>query len=91
MAKSNRDNVEIIVKGNSIKFCGIFFLTLFLLKVGIVETMVMEWSWWWITAPLWGPFAVVAAFFLVAGIIILIGAIIFGAMEKFEQHKRDKK
>ncbi len=69
---------------NGIGLCGIMFVILFLLKVGVVETVVMGWSWWWITAPLWGPLAFVAAFFLVAGIVILIGAAIFGIIEHFK-------
>ena len=37
-------------------FLVVFFLVLFALKV--TETgVVANWSWWWITAPLWGPIA----------------------------------
>lgn len=31
----------------------IIFLILKLIEVGPVS----NWSWWWVTAPLWGPFA----------------------------------
>ena len=35
---------------------------------------VITWSWWWVTAPFWGGLAIVAACFLVAGILALIAA-----------------
>lgn len=38
----------------------IVFVTLRLCKV-------IDWSWWWVLAPLWGPWAIVAA----------VGAILF--------------
>lgn len=28
-------------------------------------TNVIEWSWWWVTAPFWGVFALAMAFFLI--------------------------
>ena len=32
---------------------------LFVLFVGLKLTNVISWSWWWVTAPLWGPLALV--------------------------------
>ena len=32
----------------------------------------INWSWWWVTAPFWGGFAL-------AGAILLIAAILYGA------------
>lgn len=32
---------------------------LFLLFLGLKLTGVIAWSWWWVTAPLWGAFVVV--------------------------------
>jgi hypothetical protein len=37
---------------------GLFLL--FLLFLVLKLTHVIDWSWWWITAPLWGPVAPVA-------------------------------
>jgi len=33
---------------------------------------VIDWSWWWVTAPLWGQLTLVAAVFLIClpGIIL---------------------
>ena len=39
---------------------------LFLVFLILQLTGVINWSWWWITAPLWGPLA------LVIGVSILI-------------------
>lgn len=35
-------------------------------------TGVIDWSWWWVTIPFWGGFAIVSAVFLFWGIAILI-------------------
>jgi len=51
------------------------FLTLKLAGVGIVAT----WSWWWITSPLWIPFAFVAIVFAALGVV----ALIFRLYERF--------
>lgn len=51
------------------------------LFVGLKLGHVIAWSWWWVTAPFWGGFAVFAAIFMVAVFAVIIGAIgekIFG-------------
>lgn len=35
-------------------------------------TGVITWSWWWVTAPFWGGFALAASLFLIG--LVLIGA-----------------
>jgi hypothetical protein len=40
---------KVIVAQRGIGFCGVLFIILLLLKVGVVETTVMGWSWIWIT------------------------------------------
>lgn len=37
----------------SIGFPGILFIVFLVLKL----THVIDWSWWWVTAPLWGVIA----------------------------------
>lgn len=53
---------------------------LFLVFLVLKLTGVIAWSWWWVTAPLWIPFAVFGAFslgcLLVAGILLLIAKIV---------------
>jgi len=39
---------------------------LFVLFVGLKLTHNIDWSWWWVTAPLWGPLAIVAVIALIA-------------------------
>ena len=47
-------------------FLGVLFLILMTLKL----THVIDWSWLWVTAPLWIPFALLAAF--VVGLISVL-------------------
>lgn len=43
----------------------ILFVVFLVLKL----TNFIDWSWWWVTAPLWIPFAIAGVLFLLAGII----------------------
>ncbi|KKN91212.1 hypothetical protein LCGC14_0220800 [marine sediment metagenome] len=61
---------KIIFKQEGIGFCGILFIVLLLLKVGVVETVVMGWSWWWITAPLWGPLSLAVSFIVICLLLV---------------------
>ncbi|MDQ1085664.1 hypothetical protein [Siphonobacter sp. SORGH_AS_1065] len=47
-------------KSEGIGLLGLVFIVFLVLKL----TSVITWSWWWITAPLWGPIALVAAGFI---------------------------
>lgn len=38
---------------------------LFLIFLTLKLCGVIDWSWWWVTAPLWGPFAIIAIVFVV--------------------------
>jgi hypothetical protein len=47
-----------------IGICGFVFLVFLILKlagIGVVAT----WSWWWVTSPLWIPFALVIAILVI--------------------------
>lgn len=50
-------------------FPGALFLLLLALKLGVGDTDVVNWSWWWVTAPLWGLFALALVLFSLSGII----------------------
>lgn len=63
--------------GGGVGFLGLLFLIFLTLKL----TSVITWSWWWVTAPLWGPFAIAGGFMLLAGILAGIGAA-FGLSRK---------
>jgi hypothetical protein len=45
---------------------------LFLVFLVLKLTEVIAWSWWWVTAPLWIPFAILAAACLVIFLIYLV-------------------
>lgn len=37
-----------------VSFCGLLGIAFIVLKL----CRVIDWSWWWVTAPLWIPFAI---------------------------------
>lgn len=51
---------------SGIGFFGLMFLIFMTLKL----TGYITWSWWWVTAPLWGGFAI-------AGIVAIIAIVIY--------------
>jgi len=52
-------------KGESSASGGISFAgALFILFLGLKLTKVITWSWWWVSAPLWIPFAIILPFLL---------------------------
>ena len=56
---------------SSISFLSLLFLVFLILKL----CGVINWSWWWVTAPLWGGFAVLLVVLPIVGVIALwIGA-----------------
>lgn len=61
-----------------VSFLGLLFITFLVLKL----TQVIDWSWWWVTAPLWGGFAILAVIGLVACLIFLTGFIRYKIKER---------
>lgn len=43
-------------------------IVLFLIFLVLKLTGYIDWSWWWITAPLWIPFIFVLILFMIFGI-----------------------
>lgn len=65
----------VIVKGKEgIGFFGALFLVFLVLKL----TAVITWSWWWVTAPLWGPFALLIGGLALFALVCLGGIAIIG-------------
>lgn len=56
--------------GGGLTFLQVLFLIFLVLKL-TGKTVVASWSWWWVTAPLWGGFAIVAVIWII--IIIILG------------------
>ena len=57
-------------KGQSISLPTLLFGIFLTLKL----CGVIAWSWWWVFAPLWIPFAII---FLILGLIFTVGLILF--------------
>lgn len=51
--------------GSGLSFGSVLFLVFLVLKL----CNVINWSWWWITAPLWIPIGICIAIILVIGMI----------------------
>jgi hypothetical protein len=49
-------------------FTFVVFLFLKLAGMGVVA----DWSWWWVTAPLWGYFVLIFGILIIAFLIMLI-------------------
>ena len=64
------DNTNL--SGSGIGLGGALFITFLVLKL----CKVIDWSWWWVTAPLWGGFALVLGIVdVILGIVGVIFAI----------------
>lgn len=48
------------------------------LFVALKLTKVIAWSWWWVTAPFWGGFAIAAIFIVIAIVCAAVGAVTSG-------------
>jgi len=46
-----------------------FFSILFLIFMTLKLTGFIDWSWWWVTAPLWGGIALILVIILIVIII----------------------
>lgn len=55
-------------KSGGIGLSGVLFIVFLVLKL----THNINWSWWWVTSPLWIPIALVLAILIVVGILALI-------------------
>lgn len=64
--------------------CGAVFLIFLVLKLAEIG-QVANWSWWWVTAPLWIPFGLVVGILLVVGVIALACYAIVKVIELFKK------
>lgn len=55
-----------------IGFCGLLTIVFIALKL----CHVIEWSWLWVLAPLWIPFAIVIVVLIIIAIVMIIGAML---------------
>lgn len=64
-------------KHGGIGLLGLVFLVFLVLKLLAVGE-VAAWSWWGVTAPLWGPLALVLAVLALLGVVWLIATLAAG-------------
>ena len=64
-------------KTGGIGFLGLLTIAFIVLKL----CAVIDWSWWWVLAPLWGPFAIAAGIICVCGIVALIVGIVITLLD----------
>lgn len=55
-------------KSNGIGFTTVLFLIFMTLKL----TNTIDWSWWWVTSPLWFPIALVIGLVIISTIVAYI-------------------
>lgn len=63
--------------GGGIGFFGLLCIVFVVLKL----THYIDWSWWWVTAPIWGPLALLVIAMLTAFTVATIGAFFVAAMD----------
>lgn len=67
MSKTN-----VNVSGGGIGLGGVLFVVFLILKL----CSVIDWSWWWVTAPLWIPVAFVLSILLVVLVVVGIAGVL---------------
>lgn len=63
------EKTKVVYKG--LPFTTILFIVFLVLKL----TKTIDWSWWWVTAPLWLPTAIalgILAFIFLIGLLVAI-------------------
>jgi len=58
------------------------FLILFSLKLGIADTEVQQWSWWWVTCPLWGLISLFVIGFVTAFIVLSVASLTVSLIQR---------
>lgn len=70
--------------GGGITLSGLVFIVFLVLKL----CNVINWSWWWVTAPLWIPVALVAAIFIIVVLYYCIKTLVIYIMGRVLANKR---
>ena len=53
-----------------------FFSLLTILLIGLKLTNYIDWSWWWVLAPIWIPLLIVIVIFLIVLLFAIIKAVL---------------
>jgi len=51
-------------------------------------TGVIAWSWWWVTAPFWGPVALAIGIVAIVGLFALIGYTVVAVADSLSRRRR---
>lgn len=65
---------------------GGFLFPLFLVFLVLKLTETIDWSWWWVTAPLWMPWAIAGIIF---AIVLLLGVFV-GGTDSYTKKVRER-
>ena len=76
MSDTNRSNMAV----GRTSFLNLLFLTFLVLKL----TKVIDWSWWWVTAPLWIPFGLLLGILVMGLCAVIILTVIFNRDDKWK-------
>lgn len=57
-----------VVRTGGISFTGLLTIVFIILKL----TNVIDWSWWWVTAPIWIPLSIGIALIVICSILLQI-------------------
>jgi hypothetical protein len=61
---------------NSPRSGGVGIITVLLIVfVTLKLTGLIDWSWWWVLSPLWGPFVLIGTFLILYGIFAFLMAV----------------
>jgi uncharacterized membrane protein (DUF485 family) len=76
------DNRNSGAAGSGITLSGLTFIVFLVLKL----CNVINWSWWWVTAPLWMPVTI----FVAVCVVVFVVAFIVGAIRYIIKNKRGR-
>lgn len=62
-----KDNVKVELNTGTL-----FLELMFLMFLGLKISGLIDWSWWWVFAPLWVPIALVIGFFGIAFVVMAL-------------------
>jgi len=74
------------MKTSSSSSGGAGFLSLLTIAFIVLKlTGVIEWSWWWVLAPLWGPVAAIFAVILLYFIFLVVKFVVISIRDRIEE------
>ena len=66
------------VRTGGVSLCTLLTVAFVILKL----CKVIDWSWWWVLAPLWGPWALVFVVVGLFGLVVVFCKVVVTAIER---------